>query len=467
MEPADTPSNRPGTATDVTLASKSILSKRPRVASPDSCNSDRDPPSDISECHVSECGECNSGQCTLHRAPENMEDDDGFITVIYKKHRKTGIPVILRPVDPEESFVRVNPNLIAKDIMKATQEHIKGHHIAKDGSLVIAVSSLVSAKSLLALTVVANIAVTTRVAESYARNVGKITGVRTAYTNDQLLEFLRPLGVVEARRQRKFRPEEDDTTHTKDGTSVILTFKSDIKMPDTITLGFNTYSVQEYFSPTQCFKCLRFGHIAARCRGQTRCKICAGPHNHKDCTTRRERKCGNCNGPHAATYGGCLRRRAAMEAVRAEAYGEKVSRKSERPLATRRIQKEQEQTKVPAKSVEYFPSLPKRPPKTPREKKQKTPSHVEQRSNAWVSDPSTLQQQQAPHSQTRRRNIPTKSEGSFSEATTLLANFVPLLLAALKAIISSLPGAQRLPEVRDLLAIEPKLQEILSHTQHG
>lgn len=124
-----------------------------------------------------------------------MEDsDDGFITVVAKKNRKTSIPAILRPVDPETSFLCANPNAIAGDVNRATQEKIKSHRISKDDSITIIVASASAARALMSLTSLASVPVTTRIPESYSRNVGKITGVRVPYTDEQLLEFLRPEG---------------------------------------------------------------------------------------------------------------------------------------------------------------------------------------------------------------------------------------------------------------------------------
>ncbi|XP_064488892.1 uncharacterized protein LOC135400869 [Ornithodoros turicata] len=220
--------------------SKCLHAKRPRTDSDnDNLINDND-----SRCSNTENVEHNDEN-------SNMEDDEGFITVVHKKNRKSGIPVILRPVKPDESFLGANPNTVAREVMTATQERIKNHRIASDGSIVITVATLPAAKALLALTSLANIAVTTRVPDSYARNVGRITGLRTRYTDTQLLEFLRPAGAVEVRRQQFFRTNEDGTTKATDSDSVIITFKSDIKMPEHIELGFNTYRVQEYFTPTQ------------------------------------------------------------------------------------------------------------------------------------------------------------------------------------------------------------------------
>lgn len=70
-------------------------------------------------------------------------------------------------------------------------------------------------------------------------------------------------------------------------------------------------SVEDYrgdIAPLQCFKCQQFNHVAPGCHHQPRCNRCAEAHETKDCTKEKEEfqaRCANCNGPHAASYGGC------------------------------------------------------------------------------------------------------------------------------------------------------------------
>ena len=71
------------------------------------------------------------------------------------------------------------------------------------------------------------------------------------------------------------------------------------------------YKVEEFRAPIsvmQCYNCQCFGHSAETCRSKQKCLICGENHSHKRCPSRESRKptCANCNGPHVASYKGCL-----------------------------------------------------------------------------------------------------------------------------------------------------------------
>lgn len=60
--------------------------------------------------------------------------------------------------------------------------------------------------------------------------------------------------------------------------------------------------------PAQCFKCLKFGHVAKYCKtGKQVCSQCAGEdHAYVNCPNRNERPvCSNCRGEHSATSTEC------------------------------------------------------------------------------------------------------------------------------------------------------------------
>ena len=66
------------------------------------------------------------------------------------------------------------------------------------------------------------------------------------------------------------------------GTSpVLLIFKDDV-VPKRIMLGYVSYPVRGYERPLlRCFKCQRYGHVAAVCRAKQRCRRCSKEHDGK------------------------------------------------------------------------------------------------------------------------------------------------------------------------------------------
>lgn len=59
-------------------------------------------------------------------------------------------------------------------------------------------------------------------------------------------------------------------------------------------------------TPTQCFRCQRFGHTTSCCKARPRCVKCGQEHGSKDCeATREDFKCVLCGKSHTASYRGC------------------------------------------------------------------------------------------------------------------------------------------------------------------
>ncbi|GFU61345.1 uncharacterized protein TNCV_3544731 [Trichonephila clavipes] len=111
-------------------------------------------------------------------------------------------------------------------------------------------------------------------------------------SDSEILEGFSDQGVTQVRR----------ITIKKDSTIVptkhlILTFNSP-KLPNTIKAGYLNCKIRPYIpNPLRCFKCQRFGHSQASCRGQLTCSRCASVgHSSTDCTL--EPKCVNCTQSH-------------------------------------------------------------------------------------------------------------------------------------------------------------------------
>ncbi|KAH6928843.1 hypothetical protein HPB50_020326 [Hyalomma asiaticum] len=140
-------------------------------------------------------------------------DETPFTLVSYKKKRPEGIPVVFRPSEEGSNFWQVNPNRAASEIVAAAKEKVQSFRVNRDGSFSVNVASLSSARHLLSMSEVAGLGVKTSIPASYTRNVGKIRHVPVQYTEDQLVDFLKEFGVTSARRQARFNRQEDGSVN--------------------------------------------------------------------------------------------------------------------------------------------------------------------------------------------------------------------------------------------------------------
>lgn len=114
-----------------------------------------------------------------------------------------------------------------------------------------------------------------------------------------------------------------------ESTSLLLEFKEQ-QLPERIMIGYMSFFVREFVPPPiRCFKCQRYGHVAAVCKSSQRCGKCGGKHEYGQCGEGVERKCCNCGGDHTAAYGGCpVRKRAVVvqqvRATKSISYAEAV-----------------------------------------------------------------------------------------------------------------------------------------------
>ncbi|KAH7935975.1 hypothetical protein HPB52_016007 [Rhipicephalus sanguineus] len=113
-------------------------------------------------------------------------DQASFTVVSYKKKRGTGVPVVFRPTIDGGSLWKVNPNIVASAVVTSAQDRVLNHCLNKDGSLMVAVSTLPTANRLLTVTELARVAVEARVPYSYTANYGKIQDVPLSYSNEEL-----------------------------------------------------------------------------------------------------------------------------------------------------------------------------------------------------------------------------------------------------------------------------------------
>lgn len=137
---------------------------------------------------------------------------------------------------------------------------------------------------------------------------GVITGIPIDMTTERIKKNISGAEVKEVRRLQYVKDRE-----RKDSLSVMIHFDED-KLPERVHLGYMSYMVRPYVPPPlRCFKCQRFGHVAAVCRGKQRCARCGGEHDYGKCEQGVNPKCCNCGGEHSAGYGGCQARQKVLK----------------------------------------------------------------------------------------------------------------------------------------------------------
>ncbi|CAJ1066432.1 uncharacterized protein LOC113119923 [Xyrichtys novacula] len=129
---------------------------------------------------------------------------------------------------------------------------------------------------------------------------GVIFGVPLSVSIDQIIENVKGAKVREAKRLKTTCEGEKC-----DSLSVLVTFDEE-RLPERVHIGYMSYGVRLYVPrPLRCFKCQKYGHVAAVCKGRQRCGKCAGEHEYGKCEIGAKIKCCNCGGEHTSAYRGC------------------------------------------------------------------------------------------------------------------------------------------------------------------
>lgn len=201
--------------------------------------------------------------------------------------------------DPIE-FARVVKGVVGKGVRKIIA--------LRDGSVKF-LCTMESADKLLAVEKYKGKAVKTSLVSFEKIVKGIIHGVPKQWSDELMKKSLRlkeGSGVVDVKRLGR---EENKTE------SVIVSFKEE-KLPEFVFLGYRAFRVKVFIPrPLRCFKCQRFGHIAARCHAGVRCPSCGGNHGYDECTEGKK-TCCNCGESHSAGYRDCQVYKKAGEVAR-------------------------------------------------------------------------------------------------------------------------------------------------------
>jgi len=207
------------------------------------------------------------------------------------------------------TFREWNPIQLTKGLSKEIGE-VRSAKILRDGQLLIFCKSEEQCKKAVKMSKIHGKLVQCSKANDKKLVRGVITGIPVNVQADDIMANIKHVKVCEAKRLKTKRFGD-----ICDSLSVMLTFEGET-LPDKVLVGFMSYSVKLYIPPPlRCYKCQRFGHIAAVCKGKKRCSKCGGEHDYDECDKVRN-QCCNCGGEHSAAYQGCEFSKRAKEVQR-------------------------------------------------------------------------------------------------------------------------------------------------------
>lgn len=200
---------------------------------------------------------------------------------------------------PDANLAKISPMKVAKAINDIACDMVNKVNKVRNGLAVHCFTSGQAAR-LKKITTLGQWAVNVEFPKSETQCKGVISGISDDITENEILEFCGPVGVIAVRRlKRKYMGKLEDSL------SVCLTFNKKY-LPGEVCIGYEVYQVKPYVEKVlRCFKCQRLGHMASSCNGKIRCVRCGGPHKFDECSENNERKCCRCGGKHSAAYEGC------------------------------------------------------------------------------------------------------------------------------------------------------------------
>ena len=217
------------------------------------------------------------------------------------------------------------------------------------------------------------------------------------YLPEDLLLSASP-NLLSVTRMTKWSPAKQEVV----ATTTVKVLWSGKSIPKKVTLGFlgDYYTKPFNPPPNQCFRCLRFGHVAIACKAESaRCRLCGESHATERCHQKKVAnqevviKCANCRGPHPASSMRCPKRK---EVARIIAVG---------PVALLRPKTAKP---APPKAAEFPPLIKKTPAQQasvrqaqkPVQQKVTKPTNQSKAPNtkvaAPIKEPATAQTNQPP-----------------------------------------------------------------------
>lgn len=208
--------------------------------------------------------------------------------------------LVMHSESDDQPLSKLSPFLVAKTLENVIGKDFKAKKLPS-GDLLVEVTTAKQSTALLALNEVREY----KVSVTPHRSLNSTQGVISEddlleIPTDEIAEGLSGQGVVSVRRITLRRDGEE--RHTK---HLVLTFDS-TTLPQTVKAGYLNCRVRPYIpNPRRCFRCQRFGHGTASCRGKATCAKCARTDHPTDNCGNNTTICVNCQGPHPAYSRSC------------------------------------------------------------------------------------------------------------------------------------------------------------------
>lgn len=234
---------------------------------------------------------------------DNSDKYENFIKPGYRRNYSdqslnTEFPVFVEGLDSDSRLGNKNPLTISK-IFKNVKG-ISEQRRVNANKIVLVFKQAAAANDFLNHKCLSENEFRAYIPASSVECVGVVKYIPKETSNQELFNKLNCEQEIVA--VRRFKKKVDNEIVVFNTISVTFVGTS---LPQYIYLENWRYKVYQYVPPVmQCFRCMKFNHVAKICKNIQVCSRCSGDHCYKECT-EEVLKCSNCGGAHLAISKDC------------------------------------------------------------------------------------------------------------------------------------------------------------------